>query len=331
MPETPGLSIRNRPPEASEGDGGRQGSEAVLSGRKRRALVTGGAGFVGSHLCEALLQQDWEVFALDDLSTGEASNLGGCEGVVLMRADVSSSVLVKVAVRLQPQVVFHLAALSSVPDCGKYPVKCARVNIVGARKVVDAAVASRAEKLVNISSLAAVSHPRGPGGFYGQSKLIAEAGVVKGALRSGLRFTTLRPANIYGPRQRGGGEAGVVASWLGAIKSGHPVYLDGHGGQTRDFLYVGDAVSAMVAAAHSGDGMTLEVGTGVETSLKSLLSAVADVTGWSDEPEARSPRPGDALRSVVDPEPARKALGWSSATALEEGLGNTWEWWRAAG
>ena len=286
---------------------------------------------MGSHLCEALLQQDWEVFALDDLSSGEAGNLGSCEGVVLMRVDVSSPVLVEVAVRLQPQVVFHLAALSSVPDCGKNPVKCARVNIVGATKVVAAAVASRAEKLVNISSLAAISPPQGPGGFYGRSKLVAEARVMEGALRSGLRFTTLRPANIYGPRQRGGGEAGVVASWLGAIKSGAQVYLDGHGGQTRDFLYVGDAVAAIMAAAQAGDGMTLEVGTGVETSLKSLLSAVAGVTGWSEDPEVRPPRPGDALRSVVDPEPVGKALGWLPATALEDGLGDTWEWWREAG
>ena len=294
----------------------------------RRAVVTGGAGFIGSHLCEMLVRGGWRVFSLDDCSTGSPENLRRARsmGVETLDVDITTPDLDGAMAEARPQVVFHLAAMSSVTLCARDPERCRTVNVEGTARVWETAGRSGAEKLVNVSSLAV--HGVSPDA-YGRSKQAAERYLAGRASSAQMRLTTLRPANVYGPRQPGDGESAVVATWLGAMARGEPLFLDGDGRQTRDFLYVDDAVAAMVLAADRADGHTLELGAGVETSLLSLLDTMTATTGWQGRPGGRPARPGDIRRSVVDPRPAGDRLGWEARTGLEEGLRLTWEWMTA--
>lgn len=295
----------------------------------RRAVVTGGAGFVGAHLCEALAARGWEVVSMDDYSTGRRSGAGGGRetGVETWELDITGPGLQSAMTRAGPDVVFHLAAVSSVTLCENDQGRCAEVNVEGTARVLEAAAGSGASRLVNVSSLAVHGIPDGgTGPAYGLSKRAAEDLVSRRAPAAGVGWVTLRPANVYGPRQCGDGESAVVAAWLAAMAGGGPLYLDGDGRQTRDFLYVADAVAAMIAAADRADGLTLELGSGVETSLLELLGTMRDVTGRRGRVDRRPARSGDIRRSVVDPRPARAALGWSAGTGLESGLRATWDW-----
>ena len=291
----------------------------------RRAVVTGGAGFVGSHLCEALVGAGWRVVSLDDCSTGSPANLERARamGVEALDVDITTPDLAAAMAESRPQVVFHLAALSSVTLCQSDPDRCEAVNVDGTARVWEAASRCGAEKLVNVSSLAV--HGVSPGS-YGRSKRAAEEYLARRAPVEEMRLTILRPANVYGPRQHGDGESAVVATWLGAMARGEPLFLDGDGRQTRDFLYVDDAVAAMVLSADRADGHTLELGMGVETSLVSLLRTMSQTTAWRGGPVRRPERPGDLRRSVVDPRPGSNRLGWEAQTGLEEGIRLTWEW-----
>ncbi len=295
----------------------------------RRAVVTGGAGFVGSHLCEALAGRGWEVVALDDFSAGGRSRTekGRAAGIETVEVDITDPGLGAVMMGVGPQVVFHLAAVSSVPLCQKDPRRCVEVNVEGTARVVDAARRSGAGRLVNVSSLAALGIPfHGADSSYGMSKRAAEDLVSRRAPVAGIRWVTLRPANIYGPHQYADGESAVVGTWLRAMASGEPLFLDGDGRQTRDFVYVTDAVEAMILASDRADGLTLDLGGGVETSLLSLLETMREVTGWEGAVRPRPARAGDIRRSVTDPRPARAALGWKAHTDLVTGLEKTWEW-----
>ncbi len=294
----------------------------------RRAVVTGGAGFMGSHLCEALARQGWTVVSLDDCTTGSGANLerGRAMGVETLAVDITAPDLAAVMTKARPQVVFHLAAVSSVTLCERDPERCVAVNVEGTARVWEAARRSGAEKLVNISSLAVRGvSTEGAGDSYGRSKQAAEEYLAREAPAAETLLTTLRPANIYGPRQHGDGESAVVATWLRAMARGDPLYLDGDGRQTRDFLYVEDAVAAIILAADRADGHTLELGGGVETSLVSLLEAMSGITDWCGRAGRRPARPGDIRRSVVDPRPAEDRLGWKAQTDLRTGLRLTWE------
>ena len=294
----------------------------------RRAVVTGGAGFMGSHLCEALARQGWTVVSLDDCTTGSGANLerGRAMGVETLAVDITAPDLAAVMTKARPQVVFHLAAVSSVTLCERDPERCVAVNVEGTARGWEAARRSGAEKLVNISSLAVRGvSTEGAGDSYGRSKQAAEEYLAREAPAAETLLTTLRPANIYGPRQHGDGESAVVATWLRAMVRGDPLYLDGDGRQTRDFLYVEDAVAAIILAADRADGHTLELGGGVETSLVSLLDAMSGITDWCGRAGRRPARPGDIRRSVVDPRPAEDRLGWKAQTDLRTGLRLTWE------
>lgn len=295
----------------------------------RRAVVTGGSGFVGSHLCQALAGRGWEVVSLDDFSSGSLYGAEGVRafGVETVETDITSPDLGRVMEEAGPQVVFHLAAVSSVGLCAKNPTRCVEVNVDGTARVLEAAAGSGATKLVNISSLAVHGRPdEGNGHTYGMSKWSAENLVSRRAPSAGLGWVTLRPANVYGPRQHGDGESAVVATWLEAIAGGRPLFLDGDGLQTRDFLYVTDAVEAMIAAADRADSLAVDLGQGVETTLLALLDTMRGLTGWKGGVSPRPARPGDIRRSVVDPRPAHIALGWRAGTDLVTGLRRTWDW-----
>ena len=298
----------------------------------RRAVVTGGAGFIGAHLCASLAERGWAVVSLDDFSTGGRASPGEgrSPGVRTVEVDITDPALDRVMTKARPQVVFHLAAVSSAPLCQKDPTRCVEVNVEGTGRVLEAARRSGARKLVNVSSLAVhgvVSSEAGAS--YGLSKRSAEDLVSRRAPAAGIEWATLRLANIYGPGQYGDGESAVVATWLGAMAHGDPVFLDGDGRQTRDFLYVADAVEAVAGAADRADGLTLELGVGVETSLLDLLGAMRKVAGWQGTVGRRPAREGDIRRSVTDPGPARDALGWRARTDLATGLRKTWEWMAA--
>ncbi|MXY73906.1 MAG: SDR family NAD(P)-dependent oxidoreductase [Acidimicrobiia bacterium] len=291
----------------------------------RRAVVTGGAGFIGSHLCEALADAGWKVVSLDDCSTGSPANLerARSQGVQTLEVDITAPELAAAMSEARPQVVFHLAAVSSVTACARDPERCLAVNLEGTARVWEAASRCGADAMVNVSSLAVHG---ASDDAYGRSKRAAETFLTRRAPSERMRLVTLRPANVYGPRQHGDGESAVVATWLGAMARGEPLFLDGDGRQTRDFLYVDDAVAAMVLAADQAHGHTLELGRGVETSLGSLLQTMSQKTGWRGRPSRRPARPGDIRRSVVDPRPAIDLLGWEPQTGLDEGLRLTWEW-----
>lgn len=298
----------------------------------RRAVVTGGAGFLGSHLSEALADRGWEVVALDDFSTGRPSNLakGLAKGVRAVEVDITAPGLDEVMAEASAQVVFHLAAVSSVTLCEKDPDRCREVNVDGAVAVLESAARRGVERLVNVSSLAVHgARPGGTGVDYGSGKRTAEQRLAERA-PAGLDWVTLRPANVYGPRQLGDGESAVIATWLDAMASRRSLFVDGDGLQTRDFLYVTDAVEAMIAAADRAEGTVIELGGGVETSLLDLLETMKRVTGWDGTPLGRPARTGDIRRSVVDPRPAASELGWKARTDLENGLRQTWEWMTAS-
>ena len=284
---------------------------------------------MGSHLCAALAECGWEVVALDDFSGGGRPAESGkiVRGVDTVRVDITEPGLDRLIAEIGPQVVFHLAAVSSVPLCREDPRRCMRVNVEGTARVLDAACRGGAAKLVNVSSLAVYGLSEGESDpSYGLSKRLAEDLVRRRASAAGIGWTTLRPANVYGPRQQGDGESAVVATWLKAMAAAQPLFLDGDGRQTRDFLYVTDAVEAMILAVDRADGLSLELGTGRETSLRGLLDAMREVTGWQGEVRRRPARPGDIRHSVTDPQPARAALGWTGRTDLITGLRKTWEW-----
>lgn len=309
----------------------------------RKAIVTGGAGFVGSHLVDLLVDADWEVLVLDDLSSGHFDNLAAARrrGKVNVHVtDIGAPELAEVVVRFSPEVIFHLAAQSKVRPSVEDPVHDAQVNVVGTVNVLEAAVRAEARKIVFTSSGGAVyggaaklpaketatMKPESP---YGISKKIVADYFRWYHDAYGLDYTILAPANIYGPRQDPGLEGGVVAIFTLAMLRDRRPTIFGDGSQTRDYVYVGDVSDAYLKAVEAGDGAFLNVGTGVETSVVEVYDAIAAAIGFSDKPIFDEPKPGDVQRSVVDPSRAKKALGWEAWTSLEEGLERTVEWYRS--
>jgi UDP-glucose 4-epimerase len=296
-----------------------------------RALVTGGAGFIGSNVVDALLVRGDEVHVLDDLSRGTRDNVA--DAARLHEADIrrdSSSVFADV----QPDVCFHLAAQIDVRVSVEQPELDADVNIVGTLHVLDAARA-HGTKVVFSSTGGAIygecegpaaeDHPRAPLAPYGVSKLSAEEYIAAFNRLYGTSHVALRYGNVYGPRQDPHGEAGVVAIFMNALRDGKTPRIYGDGRQTRDYVFVGDVVSATLAAA-GHDGGVFNVGTGSETSVVELYERIQRVSGIERAPEHAEPRAGELQRSVLDPSLAARELGWRPQSSLDEGLAATWRW-----
>lgn len=308
----------------------------------RKAIVTGGAGFVGSHLVDLLVDGDWDVLVLDDLSSGKMEYLAEARQrakIGIHITDIRAPELGDVVGRFGPEVVFHLAAQSKVRPSVDDPVHDAEVNVIGTIGLLAAAAAAGTRKVVFASSGGAIyggaaklpvketaaKHPESP---YGISKKIVEDYFRWYHEMHGLGYTLIAPANIYGPRQDPGLEGGVVAIFSQAMLKGRRPTIFGDGTQTRDYVYVGDICDAFSRAADGGDGMLLNVGSGVETSVLDLYAALATATGFGDEPIFEDPKPGDIARSVIDGSKAKSALGWEPWTNLEDGLTRTLEWYR---
>jgi UDP-glucose 4-epimerase len=309
-----------------------------------KALVTGGAGFIGSSLVDRLLAEGHAVDVVDDLSTGSLANLADARGVgdrrfSFQRLDVSSGAVTDYIARKRPEVVFHLAAQIDVRVSVARPVADAMVNVIGSLNVFDGCVAAGTRKVVFASSGGTIygtpeelpvreAHPQRPESPYGVAKKAVGDYLHAYRLLRDLDFTTLALSNVYGPRQDAHGEAGVVAIFIGSMLARERAVIFGDGEQTRDFVYVDDVVDAFVRAADRGGGLLMNIGTGVETSVNELYRVVAELTG-TREPARTSPaRAGELERSALDPGRAEIHLGWKPWTSLEEGAARTLDWFK---
>jgi UDP-glucose 4-epimerase len=295
-----------------------------------RAIVTGGAGFIGSHVADALLARGDQVHVLDSLTTGSREKVPAKAELHVgdVRSDTSS-----LFGEVKPDLCFHLAAQADVGTSVERPDYDAEVNVLGTLQVLEAARADGTHVVFSSSGgaiygecdgPAAEDAPLAPISPYGISKLAAEEYVGGWNRLFGSRHVSLRFANVYGPRQEASLEGGVIAIFLERLAAGEATTIFGDGEQTRDFVYVGDVVRAVLAAA-GHDGGVFNVGTGVETSINELHAASRRVTGSDSEPAYEPERPGEIRRSVIDPARAERELGWRAETALEDGLRLTQE------
>ena len=300
-----------------------------MTGKDSRALVTGGAGFIGSHIVDRLVASGRTVCVVDDLSTGSAGNIprGGPQ---FERVDICDTALGDVFARFKPEVVFHMAAQTDVRRSVREPDFDARVNVLGGLNVLRAAISSGARRIVYASSAAvygppvkmpvAETHPTKPISEYGASKLAFEHYLSAYAARGLIEYAALRYANVYGPRQRSAGEAAVVAVFGRQMVGGEPVTIFGDGTKTRDYVYVGDVVEATLRAAAGPSGVVANVGWGKEVSDVELFRAVAAAAKYRREPIFAADRPGDIARSCLDPTLARRTWDWRASVPLEDGL-----------
>jgi UDP-glucose 4-epimerase len=298
-------------------------------------LVTGAAGFIGSHLVDRLIAGGHEVLGVDDLSSGV--NLR--EGAELIEMDVADPGLRTLVTDRRPEVICHLAAQVSVRASLADPLHDARVNVLGTINVLEAARQAGTRKVVFASSCAVygvpawlpvpVDAPRDPRSPYAASKVSGEVYLETYRALHGVDFTTLTLANVYGPRQSPEGEAGVVSIFSAGLLTGKPTRVYGEGKQTRDYVYVQDVVDAFAkACGERGGGRRFNIGTGLQTTDRGLHTLVAEVVGAADEPDYAPPRLGDLPAMALDPGPAREGLGWEPVTVLREGLAATVAWAR---
>lgn len=302
-----------------------------------KTLVTGGAGFIGSNLVDALLARGDEVTVVDNLSTGRRSNLDGAlaAGAELVELDIcDAAALSALASEKQPRAIFHLAAQIDVRKSLEDPAFDAEVNVGGTANVLDAARAAADARVVFISTGGAIygegdgqqlpldeGAPIAPMSAYGQSKFAAEGYLALYERLYGLSSIALRLGNVYGPRQDPLGEAGVIAIFCGLLQSGGRPTVFGDGLQTRDYIYVGDVVAAALAAAGSTVSGPVNVGTGIETNVLELAQALGRLAGTENfEPEFAPPRTGEVQRITIDAGRAERELGWRPETGLDEGL-----------
>jgi UDP-glucose 4-epimerase len=307
-----------------------------------RILVTGGAGFIGSHVADGFRKAGHEVAVVDDLSTGNKGNLDPT--IRLYKLDIRDDSLEQVFKDFKPEVVDHHAAQANVPASVTNPVFDASVNVLGGLNLLKHAAANGVKKFIYISSGGAMygepdpselpvkeSAPVRPLSPYGASKQALEAWLGVYQRTFGLDYTVLRYGNIYGPRQSIREEGAVVAVFAMRMAHDELVTIDGTGQQTRDFVYVGDCVTANVAALGRGSGMSFNIGTGRETSIRDIFDAMAEVAGYAHQPNFGPARKGDVMRIVLDPSRAREHLGWQAAMPLHEGLDRTYKYFRDNG
>jgi UDP-glucose 4-epimerase len=312
-----------------------------------RALVTGGAGFIGSTLVDRLLAEGHEVDAVDNLATGNVTNLVDARAAgarfAFHEVDVCDGEVTDLVAERRPEVVFHLAAQADVRVSVARPAFDAHVNLVGSLNVFEGAQQGGARKVVFASSGGTIygepapdalpvteAHPQHPVSPYGVAKKAAGDYLFAFRALHGTSYASLALANVYGPRQDPHGEAGVVAIFAGRLLAGEPCTVFGDGEQTRDYVYVDDVVDAFVRAAHQGDGVLVNVGTGVETSVNDLYASMARSIGRDAAAVNAPARPGELARSALDPTLAGAELGWKPTTPLDEGTAKTIDWFRTS-
>jgi UDP-glucose 4-epimerase len=309
-----------------------------------RVLVTGGAGFIGSHVAEAYLAEGWEVTALDDLSSGKRENVA--EGAEFVEMDIRSPELPDLLRRRRFDVVNHHAAQVDVRVSVARPRDDASINVDGLLNVLEACRRSGVGRVVYVSSGGVVygepedlpveeTRAKAPASPYGVSKLAGEQYLDYYRVVQSMPSVSLRYSNVYGPRQNPHGEAGVVAIFSQRAIRGRPLIVYGDGEQTRDYVYVKDVARANLVAstleledAGTLDDFAFNVGTGIETSVNDLVGRIIEIAGHA-EVERQEARTGELLRSALD---VRKleSTGWSAEYSLTEGLSETYGWVAAA-
>jgi UDP-glucose 4-epimerase len=296
-----------------------------------RALVTGGAGFIGSHVVDALLERGDEVHVLDDLSKGRPERVA--PAARLHVADIRDPDAAFEEVR--PELVCHLAAQADVRVSVEQPTLDADVNVLGTLRILEAARRHGARVVFSSTGGAIYGECDGPApetaerrplAPYGTSKLAGEEYLATWNRLYGTEHVSLRFGNVYGPRQEPHGEAGVVAIFMGLLRAGGTPTIYGDGSQTRDYVFVADVVAAVLAAAVHAGGGVFNVGTGAQTSVVGLYDAIPRAAGTSQEPRFAEPRLGELQRSVLDVSLAARELGWRPEHSLDEGLAETWAW-----
>lgn len=300
-----------------------------------RVLVTGGAGFIGSHLTDAFLARGDEVIVVDDLSSGRVARLD--DHTTLHKVSITDAgPLTAIVKQTRPELICHLAAQIDVRASVDAPAEDAQVNVVGTVNVLEAARTAGARVLFASSGGALYGRnaaipsredvlplPESP---YGIAKYCAEQYIGLYNRLHGTRHSILRLANVYGARQDPSGGAGVIPIFCGCALAGEDPTIYGDGTQTRDYVYVGDTVSAFLAAADSGRPGTWNIGTGIEISVLDIVRIIAEVAGRPVSPRFGPDRPGELLRSAVAIDRAARDLGWTARTGLADGVRKVYRW-----
>ena len=320
-----------------------------------RALVTGAAGFIGSHLVDRLLSEGEEVLGVDDLSSGALANLSEARRTstgkfTFQRTDITSTAVGDLIARHKPEVIFHLAAQVDVRRSIADPLHDAMVNVIGTLNVLHAAEKAGVRKVIFTSSGGCIYGEPGeerlpvteeqfffpaamPESPYGVSKKVMLDYLRYFKAVKDLDYTALALANVYGPRQEPASEVGlegqVVAIFSRKMLAGRPCTIYGDGTQTRDFVYVDDVVSAFLAAREKGSGELINIGSGEELSVNELYSKLKELTGSRPEPIHAGARKGELQRIYIDPSKAGRVLGWAPQTSLSDGLKSTVAYFRA--
>ncbi len=301
-----------------------------------RVIVTGGAGFIGSHVVDAYINAGHQVTVVDDLSTGKRERINPAAELVEM--SINDPELADLFLTGRPDVVNHHAANASVSVSVRRPVFDAAQNILGTVNLLEAARQAQVRKFIYISSGGAMygdpeylpedeEHPAKPVSPYALSKHTGERYVQVYGLEHGLQWISLRYANIYGPRQDPFGEAGVVAIFCQSFLDGATPTIHWDGEQTRDFCYVGDCARANVLALEAGAGHAYNIGTGIGTSVNTLYGTLLEVSGRSVTPQHGPRRPGDVRHSYLNCDKAKRDLNWRAEVSLREGLAQTWRYY----
>ncbi len=303
-----------------------------------KALVTGGAGFIGSHISDMLIAQGHEVAVVDNLSTGKKANVP--ESAAFYEKDITEPDIEEVFEAERPDIIFHTAAQISVSRSVRYPMEDANINTMGALRLLDLCVRYKARKMVFSSSGGTIYgevpdapatenygfHPVSP---YGISKMSFEFYLDFYWNEYGLEYTSLRYGNVYGPRQDPHGEAGVVAIFTRLLLEGKTPTINGDGRYERDYIFVEDVARANLACIEKGSGDAFNVGTGVATDVNEIFAALAEAVGFDKPVNYGPPRPGDLIRSLLDISHAREVLGWKPLVSIKEGMKATVDYFRA--
>lgn len=303
----------------------------------RKALVTGGAGFIGSHLVDRLLSEGYKVAVVDDLSAGKLQNLN--PSAIFYHSDITQASVQDIFNREQPDLVFHLAARVSVTHSTGNPVDNAEVNILGTLRLLDAARHQGIDKFIFSSTGGAIygnpesnpcseETPAAPVSPYGLSKCMAEQYVELFHRLYHLNYTTLRYGNVYGPRQDPHGEAGVIAIFIQSMLEGKQPRIFGDGDQERDFIYVDDVVEANIRAIDRGNNRTLNIGSGAGSSVNHIFDSLKNALQYRWGAEHRPHRPGEVHKIFLECAKSLRDLGWCSQIGLEEGLQRTVDYFR---
>lgn len=301
-----------------------------------KTLVTGGAGFIGSHVVDRLLSNGHQVTIIDDLSTGKAENVA--KSASFYRLSILDPNLDIVFRQEKPDMVIHHAAQINVQRSLKDPIHDLRVNVEGTLRLLELSRQYGVHKFIYASSAAVYgnpqylgideAHPISPLSFYGISKYTPEQYIHVYSELYELKYTILRYANVYGIRQDPKGEGGVVSIFVDKVLKGEKPIIYGDGEQTRDFIYVEDVAAANLAALTRGDNEILNIGTGCPTSINELLRLLNELNGTEIQPEYYPERPGDIRHSYLKNDKARKILGWKPKVSLREGLAKTLDYYR---